>query len=94
QSHYVALSHRWATSCCPHSLKTTNLQQYQASIPTSQLPKNFIDAIAITEVLGLSYLWIDCLCIIQDSTSDWEIESANMDAVYLNATVTIAAGAA
>lgn len=94
QDRYVALSHRWATSCCPQALKTTNLQQYQASIPTSQLPQNFIDAIAITEVLGLTYLWIDCLCIIQDSTIDWEIESAKMDAVYLNATVTIAAGAA
>jgi hypothetical protein len=40
-------------------------------------PKNFIDAVAITKRLGLRYLWIDSVCIIQDDKDDWQKESEN-----------------
>jgi hypothetical protein len=88
---YAALSHRWPAKISPSSLTKSNIKQYQDSIPILQLPNNFVDAIEITKGLGLKYLWIDSLCIIQDSTVDWESESAKMDIVYLNAAVTIAA---
>jgi hypothetical protein len=48
---------------------------------TTQL---FQDAISVTRALGIRYLWIDALCILQDSVKDWEQESANMAAVYTN----------
>ncbi|KAN0091955.1 HET domain containing protein [Hyaloscypha variabilis] len=54
-------------------------------------PPHSHDAIIITQKLGLEYIWIDSLCIIQDDASDWEIESALMGDVYGNATITIAA---
>jgi hypothetical protein len=88
---YAALSHRWPATTSPYSLKKSKIKQYQISIPILQLPNNFVDAIEITKALGLKHLWIDSLCIIQDSTADWETESAKMDIVYLNAAVTIAA---
>jgi hypothetical protein len=57
------------------------------------LPKNFQDAVIITKSIGIRYLWIDSLCIIQDNPKDWELESANMGKVYLPSTCTIAASA-
>ncbi|KAF4306789.1 Heterokaryon incompatibility [Botryosphaeria dothidea] len=48
----------------------------------------------ITRFLGIQYLWIDSLCIIQDSAEDWNREAATMGSVYCNATVTIAADGA
>jgi hypothetical protein len=55
-----------------------------------QLPVLFQDAIAITRRFGYTYLWIDCICIIQDSRDDWQIESANMGHIYKNSSLTIA----
>ncbi|KAF2793382.1 HET-domain-containing protein, partial [Melanomma pulvis-pyrius CBS 109.77] len=88
---YAALSHRWGPPSSVFSTTKSKLARFQNSIPVSQLPKTFLDAIEITKALGLAYLWIDSLCIIQDSRVDWETESAKMDKVYLNAAVTIAA---
>jgi hypothetical protein len=51
----------------------------------------FQDAIIITRQLGLRYLWIDSLCIIQDSLRDWETEAAKMASIYQNSYVTISA---
>lgn len=59
----------------------------------SELPPNFRDAIHATRKLGFRYLWIDSLCIIQDSVEDWLTESAVMGKVYKNCTLCIAATA-
>jgi hypothetical protein len=67
------------------------MSSYTASISISQLPHLFQDAIAITQSLGLKYIWIDCLCIVQDSAQDWETEAASMASIYENAAFTIAA---
>lgn len=64
------------------------------NIPYSCLPQTFRDAVAVTRRLGIPYLWIDSLCIIQDSPDDWAAESARMAYIYENAFVTIAADAA
>jgi hypothetical protein len=58
------------------------------------MPRNFRDAINITRMMGFRYLWIDSLCIIQDSPEDWEMEAARMGDVYANASITIAAAVA
>lgn len=55
------------------------------------MPKTFRDAILITAKLGIRYLWIDSLCIVQDSARDWETESGRMGAVYNGAYLTLAA---
>jgi hypothetical protein len=48
------------------------------------LCKTYKDAIALTHALGISFLWIDSLCIIQDDAADWEAESGNMASIYEN----------
>jgi hypothetical protein len=59
-----------------------------------ELPKTFRDAVYITRGLGIRYLWIDSLCIIQGNAQDWQTESANMIRIFQNATLALAATAA
>jgi hypothetical protein len=89
---YATLSHCWGTG---PTLATTkaNWQKISGNIPFEALPALFQDAIIITRQLGLRYIWIDSLCIIQDSTRDWESESAKMGGIYEGSYVTIAASA-
>jgi hypothetical protein len=53
-------------------------------IEWSSLPVVFQEAITITRFLGIKYIWIDLLCIIQDLLSDWTRETSNMCNVYKN----------
>jgi hypothetical protein len=74
-------------------LTTTNriLEERKKKISLHSLPLSFLDAINITRRLGLRFLWIDSLCIIQDSREDWLKESSDMGRVYQEAFLTIAA---
>jgi hypothetical protein len=89
---YVALSHCWGGDM-PVKLLTSNIEQLSSYISLDDLPANFRDAIYIARELRVRYIWIDSLCIIQDSRLDWEIESKTMGEVYQNALLTIAAAA-
>ena len=89
---YATLSHVWGSGS-PMRLVSENVLQCQQDIPLARLPQTFIDAIKLTDGLGLSYLWIDSLCIVQDLTLDWEMESTTMCDVYRGSTINIAASA-
>uniref|UniRef100_L2G597 Heterokaryon incompatibility protein n=1 Tax=Colletotrichum fructicola (strain Nara gc5) TaxID=1213859 RepID=L2G597_COLFN len=88
--HYAALSHCWGGNI-PCKMTKDNLNAYKNALPMHVLPQNFLDAITLTRELGLQYLWIDAVCIIQDSAEDWATEAARMANVYSNARVTISA---
>jgi hypothetical protein len=62
-----------------------------SGLPLSSFPAIFRDAIQITHRLRQRYLWIDSLCIFQDSLDDWRPESARMGAIYQNCAFSIAA---
>ena len=88
--HFVALSHCWGTK----QIITTTVDTYedrQRGIGFQQLSKTFQDAVLTTRNLGLRYLWIDSLCIIQDSVQDWKTESVQMCTIYERALFTIMA---
>ena len=89
---YVALSHCWGLTM-PDSAKTTlqNLDDHRRAIPLTDLSATFVDAIQFTRRLKIPFVWIDSLCIIQNSTQDWEREASQMAAIYSNARVTLAA---
>lgn len=70
-----------------------SIKDLEEGIAVSYLPKTFQDAIKITRHLDIKYLWIDCLCIIQDDPDDWEREAAAMSQVYRNSYLTISAAA-
>lgn len=89
---YVALSYCWGDPKVHPVLKTTSetYQKHQQCIDFASLPKTLRDAVTITRRLGLQYLWIDALCIIQGDADDWARESSRMCEVYSNAYLTIA----
>src|SRR6266536_1884384 len=68
-----------------------NFSSFFNRIALDDLPNTFRDASKICKRLGVRYLWDDCLCIIQDSKEDWQVESAKMDNTYRNAWCSIAA---
>jgi len=67
-----------------------NFESLKQELPLELLPKKFQDAVEVTRYLGLQYLWIGSLCIMQDSTEDWLKESGLMGQMYLNAFINIA----
>ncbi|KAH7379743.1 heterokaryon incompatibility protein-domain-containing protein [Cadophora sp. MPI-SDFR-AT-0126] len=87
---YMSLSHCWGLEQII-TTTTKTLQERKAGIKLSDLSKTFRDAVKITRGLGIRYLWIDSLCIIQDDMKDWEVESAKMADVYMNSQLNIAA---
>ena len=90
---YVALSHMWGgpKSLPPLRAVINNQESLKSGIPMWQLPQNFAHAVIVTRQLGLRYIWIDSLCILQDSTQDWEKEASMMHKIYRYAEVTIVA---
>lgn len=89
---YCALSWCWG-GVTPTTTTEQNIQCHIERIP-GPLPKTFRDSIRVTRALGVRYLWIDSLCILQDSAADWATHAPQMAAVYGNSYVTISADAA
>ncbi|TVY30660.1 hypothetical protein LHYA1_G001152 [Lachnellula hyalina] len=87
---YMTLSHCWGKEQII-TTTTGTLQDRKAGVKLSQLSKTFRHAVQITRGLGIRYLWIDSLCIIQDDKLDWEVESAKMAQVYMSSQLNLAA---
>ncbi|KAI0513004.1 heterokaryon incompatibility protein-domain-containing protein [Xylaria bambusicola] len=84
RSPYVTISHRWSQNQ-QFKLISETIEAYTADQPVSDLPRIFQDAVQVVKSLGIRYLWVDCLCIIQDSHLDWQRESLEMCKIYTNA---------
>jgi hypothetical protein len=91
---YCCLSHCWGGVTDIPLLKTDTLQSFVSEIDINTLPRTFQDAILITRQLHIRYLWIDSLCIIQNSADDWTKEAAVMGKIYENGHCTISAAEA
>jgi hypothetical protein len=87
------LSHRWGLGNYT-TLQENNLEQFCKEIPLDALSKTFLDAIQITREMGINYIWIDSLCIIQNNLTDWDKEAASMTEVYGGSSLNIAASGA
>lgn len=68
-----------------------NYEDFKRAIKFSEMPKTIQDAVTITRRLGIQYLWVDALCIVQHDPEEWLIESGKMCEVYSNAILTISA---
>lgn len=97
---YITLSHRWTEETEKYKTITRNLncrmglcdvscQQCQGN--PMELMSLFKDAGQLSAGLGIKYIWIDTLCIVQDDNEDWEKESAKMADCYQNSWLTISA---
>lgn len=92
---YAALSYPWGP---PSSMRlTTTLQNMNAhvrGIAWEKLPLTFRDVLKTARMLGLDYVWIDALCIVQNHERDWQVEAAKMGDIYRGAQITLAAASA
>ncbi|CAG9986618.1 unnamed protein product [Clonostachys byssicola] len=87
---YLTLSHIWGSSK-PLCLTRDNYDSLKSGMKTQELPQCYRDAVFLARKLGISHVWIDSLCIIQDSSEDWEREAMTMDKVFTNGICNIAA---
>lgn len=89
-SRYAALSYCWGKNT--KLVTTTNiLSKRMCGIRFDSFPPSLRDAVLVTRALGIRYLWIDSLCIIQDDIKDWEKQSEKMGDIYRHSYITIAA---
>lgn len=90
---HICLSYCWGMTPKDASWKLTtkSMHQFTAEIPLSLLPQTLHDAITWTRMLGERYIWIDSMCILQDSPEDWQREASNMASIYGSATMTLVA---
>ncbi|KAK3400644.1 heterokaryon incompatibility protein-domain-containing protein [Sordaria brevicollis] len=87
---YTTLSHCWGKSV-PARLLLDNYDSRLKGFTLDELPRTFHEAILVTRKLNIRFLWIDSLCIVQDSLDDWAAESAKMQFVYQNTYLNLAA---
>ena len=91
---YATLSYCWGPNPTHLTLTTENLNSFREEIRSEQLLQTFRDAIAFTRALGISYIWIDALCILQTgeiSTEDWQNHLTLMASIYANGVVNLSA---
>ena len=91
---YATLSHCWGQAPPVTVLTTENCEELLRKIRLESLSKTFQDAVLVTQKLGLEYLWIDSLCIIQKGElheSDWQRHIRDMSRIYENCIINIAA---
>jgi hypothetical protein len=96
-STYLALSYCWGNQDLSVGTSKRNLMERHKRIQFDLLPKTIQDAIHITRKVGVRFLWVDALCIIQptpEDNTDWVYESTQMGLYYEGALFTIAAAAA
>jgi hypothetical protein len=103
QSHYICLSHRWMDAKKMPRCTRANINFLKQQIPWDFLTQSFQDAISFAQEFSrwlvqqypgqgpIRYIWIDSLCIIQDSPEDWDKESKLMCSIYEGAILTVAA---
>lgn len=95
KDNYAILSYCWGGA--QHTTlreSTLNTMMDVGGIPLSSLPKTIVDAILVTKTIGLRYIWVDALCIVQDSPLDMAEELGRMPQYYKNAYITLSADSA
>ncbi|PSN65071.1 HET-domain-containing protein, partial [Corynespora cassiicola Philippines] len=87
---YVALSYKRG-DYRQNFLTESTYPSFEAGISSSKIPILFKDTASVSRFMVIRYLWIDSMCILQDSTEDWERESAAMCDIYANADFVVSA---
>ena len=87
---YAALSYCWG-GAYNYLTTTQNLASHLQEIAEGQLPLTVKQAVNFTRLLNIDYLWVDALCILQDSKDDKRREIRNMRNIFKNAYVTLVA---
>lgn len=93
---YAISSYTWgsekSTAIADSKLNSQNLRsRMKEGMLFSEMPRTIQDVVTVTRELGLSYLWIDALCIVQDDEDERERELNDMPNFYQRSDVVILA---
>ncbi|KAL2063981.1 hypothetical protein VTL71DRAFT_4475 [Oculimacula yallundae] len=88
---YGTLSHCWGRHGNHRVLTKATYNSWLQYFSIEELPQTYQDTIVVAKRIGLQYLWIDSLYIIQDDDNNWKLEASKMAEVYQNSYITIAA---
>ena len=85
---YCTLSHCWDDGYALN-LRRDNMASLKDQIPKERLTNTFHIAINIARKKGIEYIWIETLCILQDSTEDLIAEAPRITSIHASATFAI-----
>ncbi|SCV60714.1 related to tol protein [Fusarium fujikuroi] len=88
---YATLSYCWGREPFTKLLRSNIEKMTTTGMSIQDLPATFRDAITVANRLGMEYIWIDALCIIQLDAEDWGLHSVTMAKVYSYSAITLAA---
>ncbi|CAJ0550172.1 Ff.00g101020.m01.CDS01 [Fusarium sp. VM40] len=93
---YATVSYVWGNGHGrQHATRISNIQSRRKSGGLSavikDLPKALRQSIDLTHQLGIRYIWIDALCIVQNSRHSWNLNARAMHLIYGNSVLTICA---
>ena len=92
ESGYAALSYCWgnaAEAACQFKTEPHSLADRLSGFDTTDTTAVVQDTVKVCKALGIRYLWIDAVCIVQGDRDDWERESQKMSSIYHDAAATI-----
>jgi hypothetical protein len=89
---YLALSYVWGPLNMFQALKS-NIEELQKEKALKNdlfpIPRVVKDAFGLVILLNERYLWVDCLCIVQDDEETKMVQINNMASIYANSYATI-----
>ncbi|KAI3320521.1 hypothetical protein HD806DRAFT_506649 [Xylariaceae sp. AK1471] len=87
---YAALTYCWG-GVQPLKLEAGSEELLICGIRVSSFPKTIHDAMQVALDMGVSLIWIDCLCIRQDDPMEVALEISMVPVIYGNSYITISA---
>lgn len=90
---YMTVTHRWGFTDEKLTLNKKTYASMIGGLPLPSMPRLFRDTMIVALHLGVNYIWIDALCIMQDKDdqTDWQREASQMQNVYSNSFCNISA---
>lgn len=87
---YAALSYCWGQTRPACMLRTAIPDEVEKTIEWDTIPRTLQDAVVCARRLGIDFIWIDCLCIVQGDRDDWAREALHLPDIYRHSYVTLA----
>ncbi|KAB5578250.1 heterokaryon incompatibility protein-domain-containing protein [Coniochaeta sp. 2T2.1] len=91
---YVALSYVWGQGAMVRLTRSNyDALRKEGGLRgvMGQLPRTITDAMVFVKGLGVRYLWVDALCLVQDDEEDVELGMEVMNSVYQGSWFTVIA---
>ena len=91
---YAALSYVWGPNLAPCVIRDSMLRCSSiGGLKDMTVPRTIMDAMQLVKCIGMRYLWVDSLCIVQDDDEDKGQQIKIMDSIYISAELLIVAAA-